>query len=759
MFNTLDRPQVRLNSKIMPQASLHLLLVDDVMADIELIVIALESAGITFTYDTAATLDICQELLQEKAYDAVLSDFRLQGFTGFQVLKVFQQSLQEIPFILVTGSLGEEAAVECIKAGMTDYVLKDRLLRLPTVLARSLQEFEVRRQKEAAIAQVQQQAQREAIINRIVQAMRGSLVLDEVLQTTVDQLHEALKVSRCVILRPNSQGLMGVQYVSQATANGKDLIDIQCDFHQYYQEMLLKGEPLVLPQIDASQPQEVQKLARSYGTRSVLTIPLLYQQSYLGAVSLHQCDRERDWTGNELALVSALADQCAIAIHQAHLFAQVQQQAQREQLLNQIGRSINSSLDPDYILQEIVQLTGECFGVDRVTIFSLDGTGQVQVLEEWRANAEVVSARDFKVPPSELPQQLTPNSNVSWYKILHIPNYPDFFNSASYQASVQQTQTRSVLRVPIFIRDQLFGGIAVQTTTRYRTFSEEEIHLLGQIADQAAIALYNAQSYERLEQLVKERTQELEQEKFLSEAANRAKSDFLSNMSHELRTPLTGILGFSSLLLKQIFGPLTEKQTQYVTGIASCGQHLLDLINDLLDLSKIEAGKEELFLETLPVADVCQACISLVRERANSQGLQLRLEIEPEVTTWIADQRRLKQILFNLLSNAIKFTESGSVTLQVNQVASTLQFSVIDTGIGIAQPDQASLFRPFQQLDSGLNRKYEGTGLGLALSQRLAQLHGGNITLNSEPGCGSCFTLHLPEHPPDWSANKVTGFS
>ena len=217
-------------------------------------------------------------------------------------------------------------------------------------------------------------------------------------------------------------------------------------------------------------------------------------------------------------------------------------------------------------------------------------------------------------------------------------------------------------------------------------------------------------------------------------------------MSHELRTPLTGILGFSSLLLEQIFGPLNAKQKQYTEGISSCGKQLLELINDLLDLTHIEAGREELSLETLLVEEVCQECILLFQERTQQRGLELSLDIAPDVVTCVADQRRLKQILINLLSNAVKFTESGAITLKVEPPEEAiLKFSVIDTGIGIAQTAQATLFQPFQQVDSGLNRKYGGSGLGLALSHKLALLHGGDITMHSELGRGSCFTLHLPQ--------------
>lgn len=248
---------------------------------------------------------------------------------------------------------------------------------------------------------------------------------------------------------------------------------------------------------------------------------------------------------------------------------------------------------------------------------------------------------------------------------------------------------------------------------------------------------------ESIESHIIERS-ELEQKRLISEAANRAKTEFLSTMSHELRTPLTSILGFSNLLQQQIFGSLNQKQQQYVTLIYSSGEHLLQLINDLLDLSKVEAGKEELHLETIQVEEICQICINMIQERATKKGLELKLEISPDLTTCIADLRRLKQILFNLLSNAVKFTDTGSITLKVSQAKNGINFSVIDTGIGISEMEQAILFQPFQQLNNGLNRNYQGSGLGLVLSKKLAQLHGGDIILESKVGQGSCFTLYLP---------------
>ncbi len=262
-------------------------------------------------------------------------------------------------------------------------------------------------------------------------------------------------------------------------------------------------------------------------------------------------------------------------------------------------------------------------------------------------------------------------------------------------------------------------------------------------------------SEEHLEELVKQRTQELEAAKLLAEAANRTKSEFIANMNHELRTPLTAIIGFSSVLLEKVFGPLNDKQEEYIRGINKCGYQQLNLINDLLDLAKIEAGREELDIVRLSVEPICQDCLTVIREQAITRGLDLLLEIAPDVTICNADESRLRQILLNLLSNAVKFTECGFVMLKVEKKSGFINFAVIDTGIGIALEDQQKLFQRFQQVGRDRDRQRQGTGLGLALSRNLARLHGGDITLQSELGKGSNLTLLLPELPVCNSLQKV----
>ena len=231
------------------------------------------------------------------------------------------------------------------------------------------------------------------------------------------------------------------------------------------------------------------------------------------------------------------------------------------------------------------------------------------------------------------------------------------------------------------------------------------------------------------------------------ETASRHKSEFLANMSHELRTPLNAIIGFSQVLKEQMYGDLNAKQADYVDDVLSSGQHLLNLINDILDLAKVEAGRMELQPTTFDLPEVFETAVSMVRERATRQGLRLTMAVDPSVGRLEADERKVKQILFNLLTNAVKFTPAGGqVTLAASVVDDQIEISVRDTGVGITAEDQERIFEEFYQV--GLAKTQEGTGLGLALTRRLVEVHHGRLSVESELGVGSTFTVMLPLRQP-----------
>jgi signal transduction histidine kinase len=275
---------------------------------------------------------------------------------------------------------------------------------------------------------------------------------------------------------------------------------------------------------------------------------------------------------------------------------------------------------------------------------------------------------------------------------------------------------------------ELATRIDVRTGDEVEALADEFNHMAGELQD----------LYTGLERKVAEKTAELE-------AANRHKSEFLANMSHELRTPLNAVIGFSEVLKERMFGDLNPKQLEYVRDIHGSGQHLLSLINDILDLSKIEAGYMELDVRDFDVAAAVGNCCVLIRERAVRQRVRCDCAVEPGVTTWPGDERKFKQVLLNLLSNAVKFTPpGGNVDLRARADSDWLVVTVRDTGIGIAPEEREAIFREFHQVRSSGSAKHEGTGLGLSLSRRLVQLHHGTLTVESEVGRGSTFTASFP---------------
>jgi len=319
-------------------------------------------------------------------------------------------------------------------------------------------------------------------------------------------------------------------------------------------------------------------------------------------------------------------------------------------------------------------------------------------------------------------------------RTLHVPDVFADPNSPELTKTVTETTgMRAILAVPM-IREAEAIGCITTSSTEPGAFTDKQIALLKSFSDQAVIAIQNA----RLFREIQEKSRQLE-------IANQHKSDFLANMSHELRTPLNAIIGFSEVLVEKMFGEVNDKQLDYLKDIHSSGKHLLSLINDILDLSKIEAGRMELDIADFDLRSALENAMTLVKERAQRNGISLSLEVDLSLGMFRGDERKFKQILLNLLSNAVKFTpEGGKVGVAARPAAGVVEFSVSDTGVGIAATDHALVFEEFKQVGTDYTRKAEGTGLGLALTRRFVELHGGAISLSSALGKGSTFTFTLP---------------
>lgn len=330
---------------------------------------------------------------------------------------------------------------------------------------------------------------------------------------------------------------------------------------------------------------------------------------------------------------------------------------------------------------------------------------------------------------------------------------------------IKALRSRVFAILPLVVQGRAIGVMGADRKRSHRPLEPSTLELLQLFATQAALAIEQARLYEelrlstvQLEAKVEERTRELQatiaklQEAMLQvERASRIKSEFVANVSHDLRTPLNSIIGFSELLIDRLPGELTEKQERYVNNILASGRHLLALINDILDLSKVEAAKIELKPEVIHLPGTLKGALSQVHTQAEAKGLRLQLNLETCPATLVADPVRFKQILYNLLSNAVKFTpEGGWVTVTARPAdAGAVEIAVQDTGIGIKAEDLPKLFQPFTQIEVSIAKRYQGTGLGLALTKHLVELHGGEIRAESAgEGKGSTFTVILPLQPP-----------
>jgi PAS domain S-box-containing protein len=302
-----------------------------------------------------------------------------------------------------------------------------------------------------------------------------------------------------------------------------------------------------------------------------------------------------------------------------------------------------------------------------------------------------------------------------------------------------------VIATPITYSSKVLG---VMVLSSIKTLNNSELSFIDRLASQVGVSLNNQSQYQHLKALseqLKHRGKEISQKNAQLEQSNRLKTEFLANMSHELRTPLNAIIGFSEVLKDQLLGELNTEQDDYVLEIFESAKHLLSLINDILDLSKIEAGKMTLHLEVVNLPEMLQNSLSIVKETAHKDNIKLSLTVADDLLYVQIDSRKLKQILFNLLSNAVKFTpEGGLVSIEATSELETLSIKVTDTGIGIGEDEIKMLFQPFVQLDGSLSRHYEGTGLGLAMVKRLVELHQGSVRVTSEKGKGSCFECLFP---------------
>jgi signal transduction histidine kinase/CheY-like chemotaxis protein len=490
-----------------------------------------------------------------------------------------------------------------------------------------------------------------------------------------------------------------------------------------------------IPDVLADPAYGRQDFQRIGGYRTLMSGPLVLDDEVVGAISLwrNQVDPFDD---RAISLLEAFAAQAAVVVRHVHLMqaleargAELARKVEQLEALSEVGQMVSSSLVLDEVLSNIIMNAVRFSGCDGGSIMEYVAEQRCfSVRSAYASSPELLSKlRKIRVDldTTLVGRAAREGHPIAVADLSAVPLDP-------HLQLLYDDGWRSVLAVPMLRGGELLGALVVRRRTT-GDFPEETHEFLETFASQSALGVSNAQLFRELEQ----KTTELQ-------VVSQHKSDFLASMSHELRTPLNAVIGFSEVLLDRMFGELNERQDEYLHDILNSGRHLLELLNEILDLSKVEAGRMELEPATLSVRPALEYCISMVRERAGLHGIALTLDLDPRLELINTDELRFKQVVLNLLSNAVKFTpDGGHVAVAARQRGSEFEVTVTDDGIGIPAEDRERIFESFQQGRRGPSRE-EGTGLGLTLSRRIVSLLGGALWLESQVGAGSTFGFVLP---------------
>ncbi|MCI0408817.1 MAG: GAF domain-containing protein [Acidobacteria bacterium] len=501
--------------------------------------------------------------------------------------------------------------------------------------------------------------------------------------------------------------------------------------------VLVHKQPRLVRDLAKEQAFSDDKFMVQEGVHSTLMLPLLVGEEAVGFFFLDS-RTPGAYTERDLELLDPVAQQLALAIQNTRLLKELQERSRElarsvEELkaLGEVGQAVSSTLDLETVLTSIGSHAVQLAAADGGAIYEYDEQSEEFLLRTTHGmEGELIEA--LRATPIRLGEGAVGRAAVA-RELIQIP---DILEAGAYTDRLRDVMARAgfraLLAIPLLREDRIVGGLVVRRKSPGK-FPPEVVDLLKTFATQSVLAIQNARLFREIE----EKSRQLE-------AASRHKSEFLANMSHELRTPLNAILGYTKLIQNNIYGEVPEKVREVLERLEKGGRHLLGLINDVLDLSKIEAGQLILALTDYSFKQVVQTVITAVESLAAEKHLALKVTVPPDLPLGKGDERRLTQVLLNLVGNAIKFTEAGEVRVEVRASDGAFRVAVADTGPGISKADQQKIFEEFQQVDSSSTRKKGGTGLGLSIAKRIIEMHGGRIWLESSLGKGSTFWFTLP---------------
>jgi GAF domain-containing protein len=557
---------------------------------------------------------------------------------------------------------------------------------------------------------------------------RSTFDLQVVLKTLVESAAQLCDAYDSAIWRPNGDRLLLVAHHGPIPAETLPLIR-----GTVAGRTVLDGRAFHIADLqteDAEFPESSEN-ARSWGFRALLCVPLMREGVAIGTIALRRSEAQL-FTERQVALLQTFADQAVIAIENARLFNELRESLQQQTATANVLRVISrSTFDLKTVLNTLVESVARLCESDMAAIPRLIDSD----LHQFASYGYTSDFQEFLERHPIVPGRGTAAGRAALEGI--IVHIPDVLADPEYTLTEGQRIAgyRALLAVPL-MREGAAIGVLVMARIAQRPFTPKQMELASTFADQAVIAIENVRLFEEIQD--KNRQLEL---------ASQHKSQFVANMSHELRTPLNAIIGLTEMMVTNAARFGTEKAQQPLQRVNRAGTHLLSLINQILDLSKIEAGKLELTSQTVQLAPLIDEVIETARQLAEQNKNSLAVEAQENLGTITLDPMRLRQILLNLLSNACKFTEQGEVKLRARRVRNGrdwIEMAVADTGIGMTADQQAKLFEEFSQAEATTAQRFGGTGLGLAIARKLARMMGGDVTVTSEPGKGSVFTVRLP---------------
>ena len=660
-------------------------------------------------------------LEQQPDIAVIISDQRMPGMSGTEFLSRTATQYPNIIRIILTGYTDVEDLVDAINEGRVfKYVTKpweDEHLR--TVVKQALDTHQVLK---ARTEELQRVLRQESLLNAVTNTIRNAQGSQAMMQTIVDAVGALVESSLCV-LQPNDGAGLGANAFLYTTP------DVDRPTLEASLGTLAWPVTEVTAIAAADAPDTLLAAAPSIlGIQSSLLVPLIGQQGLLAVLALHQCDRPREWASHETQLLVTVADQAALALAQASTYEQMQSLARREQLINTVTQAIRSSLEPEEIFAAITRELGQALQVDGCVLSLWTDTDQyVQCVGIYDRHQDDVTAA--AIPRSRVPiasnpvlqEILATHQSVVVNDLIHRPEMT--------AVEALRLPARSLMVVPLVRDGQVIGSISLRQTRQPRTWHPDDIDLAQVVAAQAAIAVQQSQLY----QTTRDQAAQLL-------ALDRQKTEFFQNISHEFRTPLTLTLGPLETAVGQGQG-LDYDQSQVALRNA---RRLLRLVNQLLDLQRLDAGRMQPTFRPCGLDRFVDEIVTAFRPYCDRKGIRLVADLQPCPPIYL-DLEKFDKVLYNLLSNAVKFTpEGGTITVRLTPGTNHCELTVTDTGIGIRADQFPQLFERFQQADGSTNRRYEGSGLGLALVKELVSLHQGQVDAQSTYGEGATFRVQLP---------------